>query len=176
MSGGTGSGSGVGPGSDWGSGTGGTKKQFFNGLRKNMENKGWKPLSIPGFDWAAIEMAHFDLDSIFAAFDADATDILEGAHLKLSRWADGREENMPQTRIALAVFDSATQEQVEFITKELQKGTRMEVQSMTGVIDLKTGQLFEPQEGSGPGRKRIRFNKAAFDQLRKVVEVLALSY
>jgi len=58
---------------------------------------------------------------------------------------------MPETRIALAVFESATQDQVEFITKKLQAGTRMGLQSMTGVIDLKSGHTFEPQQGSGAG-------------------------
>jgi hypothetical protein len=154
-------------------GTGGTKLQFFNGLRKHMEKKGWKTLSVPGFGWAALETAHFDLDSLFAAFDADATDNLEGAHLKLSRWADSLGKNVPQTRIALAVFDSVTQEQVGFITKELQQGNRMGVQSMTAVVDLKTGRLFEPQEGSGAGHERIRINQPVFDQLKEIIEVLA---
>jgi len=165
-----------GDGSGSGSGTGGAKAQFFRALHKNMENKGWKTVSVPGFNWAATETAHFDLDSLFAAFDADTTEMLEGAHLKLSRWADGYGEKMPKTRIALAVLDRATREQVEFITKELQKGTRMGEQSMTGVIDLKTGHLFEPQEGSGAGFQRIRINKPVFGQLREVVEVLAAGY
>ena len=165
---------GPGDASDWG--TGGAKYHFFKALRKNMEKKAWKTVSVPGFDWAAIETKHFDLDSLVAAFDADGTEMLEGAHVRLSRWADGRDETMPQARIAVAVFDRVSREQVEFITKELQKGTRMGKQSMTGVIDLKTGQLFEPQEGSGPGYKRIRINKPVFAQLRAVVEVLAASY
>jgi tRNA A37 threonylcarbamoyladenosine biosynthesis protein TsaE len=160
-------------GSSPNTGTGGTKSQFFNGLRKHMEKKGWKTLSVPGFEWAAMETAHFDLDSLFAAFDADATDNLEGAHLKLSHWADSQKEKVPQTRIALAVFDSGTQDQIEFITKKLQEGTRMGAQSMTAVVDLKTGRLFEPQEGSGSGHERIRFNKPVFDELKAVVEVLA---
>lgn len=154
-------------------GTGGTKVQFFNGLRKQMEKNGWKTLSVPGFVWAALETAHFDLDSLFAAFDADATDNLEGAHLKLSRWADSQGGKVPQTRIALAVFDSVTQAQAESITKSLQQGNRMGVQSMTAVVDLRTGRLFEPQEGSGAGHERIRINQPVFDQLKKVVEVLA---
>jgi hypothetical protein len=154
-------------------GTGGTKLQFFNGLRKHMEKKGWETLSVPGFGWAALETAHFDLDSLFAAFDADATDNLEGAHSKLSRWADSLGKKVPQTRIALAVFDSVTQEQVEFITKELQQGNRMGVQSMTAVVDLKAGRLFEPQEGSGAGHERIRINQPVFDQLKEIIKVLA---
>src|SRR5262245_33503088 len=103
---GTGSGSGSGTGGTGSPGTGGAKSQFFNGLRKNMENRGWKTVFVPGFEWAAVETAHYDIDSLFGAFDADATDILEGAHVKLSRWADGREPKMPETRIALAVFES----------------------------------------------------------------------
>ena len=154
-------------------GTGGTKLQFFKGLHKHMEKKGWKTLSVPGFDWAAMETEHYDLDSLFAAFDADATDNLEGAHLKLSRWADSQKEKMPPARIALAVFDSVTQDQIEFITKKLQEGTRMGTQSMTAVIDLKTGRLFEPQKVSGSGHKQIRFNRPVLDQLKAVVEVLA---
>jgi hypothetical protein len=172
----TGSGSGSGTGSGSGSGTGGSKSHFFNALRKNMEKNGWKTQFVPGFDWAATETAHYDIDTLFAAFDADSTDILEGAHVKLSHWADGRDPKMPETRIALAVFASATQDQVEFITKELQAGTRMGVQSMTGVIDLKTGRTFEPQEGSGAGFQRIRFNRSVFEQLRAVVSVLAAGY
>src|SRR5690349_225274 len=135
---------GTGPWSGTGSpntGTGGTKVQFFNGLRKQMEKRGWKTLSVPGFDWAALETDHFDLDSLFAAFDADVTGNLEGAHLKLSRWADGQGEKVPQTRIAIAVFDRVIPDQVEFITKKLQQGDRMGVQSMTAVVDLKTGRL-----------------------------------
>lgn len=154
-------------------GTGGTKVQFFNGLRKQMEKNGWKTLSVPGFDWAALETAHFDLDSLFAAFDADATDNLEGAHLRLSRWADSQGGKMPPTRIALAVFDSVTQDQVEYITKTLQQGNRMGVQSMTAVIDLKTGRLFEPQQVGSVGATQIRINKPVFNQLKEVVEVLA---
>lgn len=158
-------------------GTGGTKVLFFNGLRKHMEKQGWKTLAVPGFEWAAMETAHYDIDTLFAAFDADATDNnLEGAHLKLSRWADSQNGKMPQTRIALAVFDSVTQDQVEYITTKLQQGTRMGVQSMTAVVDLKAGRLFEPQEGSGSGHERIRFNQPVFDQLKAVVEVLAASY
>jgi hypothetical protein len=172
----SGSGYGSGTGSSSGSGTGGAKLQFFQALRKNMERKGWRTVAVPGFDWAAIETAHYDLDSLFAAFDADTTDMLEGAHLMLSRWADTRAEKMPDTRIALAVFDSATPKQVEFITKELQEGTRMGKQSMTGVIDLKNGQVYEPQEGSGPGAARIRINKPVFAQLREVIQVLAAGY
>jgi hypothetical protein len=141
-----------------------------------MENKGWKTVPVPAFDWAATETAHFDIDSLFAAFDADGTDILEGAHIKLSHWADGHGPNMPVTRIALAVFDCAMQDQVEFITKKLQAGTRMGVQSMTGVIDLKTGHTFEPQEVGSTGHDSIRINKPVFDQLRSVVKVLAAGY
>lgn len=172
----TGTGSGSGTGGSSGSGTGGAKAHFFNALRKNMENKGWKTVFVPGFDWAAIETEHYDIPTLFAAFDADATDILEGAHIKLSRWADGRDPKMPETRIALAVYRNAPQEQIEFITKQLQAGSRMGVQSMTGVVDLKTGQTFEPQEGSGAGYQRIRFNRPVFDQLRAIISVLAAGY
>jgi hypothetical protein len=157
-------------------GTGGTKNQFFNGLRKQMEKQGWKTVSVSGFDWAALETAHYDIDTLFAAFDADPGDNLEGAHLKLSRWADSQGQRMPQTRIALAVFDSVSREQVEYITTKLQQGTRMGVQSMTAVVDLKAGRLYEPQEGSGAGNERIRVNKPVFDQLKAVVEVLAAGY
>lgn len=173
----TNSGSGGSTGSGSSSGTGGAKAQFLRSLGKNMEKKGWKTYSVPGFDWAATETEHFDDDSLFAAFDADThADMLEGAHVKLSRWADTCGEKMPQTRIAVAVFDKATRDQVEFITKELQKGTRMGKQSMTAVVDLTTGRTFEPVEGSGPGYQRIRLNKLVFEQLRKVVEVLAAGY
>ena len=141
-----------------------------------MGEKGWKTLSVPGFAWAAVESAHYDIDMLFAAFDADATDMLEDAHVKLSHWADRFEPKMPETRIAIAVFDYATQEQVAYITRELQAGTRMGVQSMTAVIDLRTGNTFEPQEGSGAGYQRIRINKPVFDQLRSVVSVLAKAY
>lgn len=158
------------------SGTGGAKAQFFKALGKNMENRGWKTLSVPGFDWAAVETGHYDIDSLFAAFDADAKDILEGAHVKLSRWADGRESKMPEVRMAIAVFDKVTRDQIEFITKKLQAGTRMGIQSMTAVVDLKTGHTYEPQEGGGDGNERIRFNKVVFDQLRSVVSVLAAGY
>jgi hypothetical protein len=141
-----------------------------------MEKKGWKTISTPGFDWAAIETEHFDLDSIFAAFDADSTEMLEGAHLKLSHWADSQNIEMPSTRIALAVFDRVTNKQIEYITNELQSGSRMGKQSMTGVVDLEKGLLFEPQEGSGAGYNRIRINKPVFAQLRAVVEVLATGF
>lgn len=154
-------------------GTGGAKLQFFNGLRKHMEKKGWKTLSVPGFDWAATETAHFDLDSLFAAFDADATDNLEGAHLELSRWADSQGEKVPPTRIAVAVFNSVTQNQAELITKKLQQGNRRGVQSMTAVVDLKTGRLFEPQQGGGVGAERIRINQPVFNHLKEIVAVLA---
>jgi hypothetical protein len=50
------------------------------------------------------------------------------------------------------------------------------VQSMTGVIDLKACQIFEPQEGGGAGYERIRFNRPVFEQLREVVKVLAAGY
>ena len=128
------------------------KDAFFKALGKHMAKKGWRTVSIPGFDWAAIESAHFDIDTLFAAFDADSTDILEGAHLKLSRWADA--QKMPETRIAIAVFDNVPAQQAEYITKELQKGNRMGIQSMTAVVDLKTGRLFEPQEVGGVGAHR----------------------
>jgi hypothetical protein len=164
-------------GSSRSSGTGGAKAQFFKSLGKNMEKKGWKTVLVPGFDWAATETAHFDIDSLFAAFDADThSEMLEGAHLKLSRWADTCGAKMPQTRIVLAVFDKATRDQVEFITKELQAGTRMGKQSMTAVVDLTTGRMFEPQEGSGPGYKRIKINKPIFSELQEVVEALAAGY
>lgn len=55
----TGSGSGSGTGSGSGSGTGGAKAHFFHALRKNMENKGWKTVFAPGFNWAAIETEHY---------------------------------------------------------------------------------------------------------------------
>ncbi len=158
-------------------GTGGTKVQFFNGLRKHMEKQGWKTQIVPGFEWAAMETAHYDIDTLFAAFDADDRgNLVEGAHLKLSRWADSQKEKVPQTRIALAVFESVPRDQVEYITTKLQQGTRMGAQSMTAVVDLKAGRLFEPQEGSGSGHERIRFNKPVFDQLKAVVEVLAAGY
>lgn len=96
--------------------------------------------------------------------------------MKLSHWADGREPKMPETRIALAVYWRAPQEQIEFITKELQAGNRMGVQSMTAVVNLKTGQTFEPQEGSGAGYQRIRFNRPVLDQLRAIISVLAAAY
>ena len=54
---------------DWNSGTGGFKAQFFRGLGRNLEKKGWKPVSVPGFDWAAIETEHFDMDTLFAVAD-----------------------------------------------------------------------------------------------------------
>lgn len=174
--------------SDWGTGpygtgpsggtggTGGAKANFFAALRANMEKKGWRTITVPGFAWAAVESAHYDIDTIFAAFDADSTDMLEGAHLKLSHWADSQKERLPETRIAVAVFDSTTPDQVEYITRELQKGTRMGVQSMTGVIDLRARRIFEPQEGEGPGNQRIRFPKPVFDQLKAVVEILAAGY
>ncbi|HVR95970.1 MAG TPA: hypothetical protein VMW27_05105 [Thermoanaerobaculia bacterium] len=157
-------------------GTGGTKVQFFNGLRKSMEKQGWKTVSVPGFEWAAMETAHYDIDTLFAAFDADHGDNLEGAHLKLSRWADSQQGKAPQTRIVLAVFDNVSENQVEYITTKLQQGTRMGIQSMTAVVDLKAGRLFEPQEGSGAGYERIRFNKPVFDQLKAVAETLAAGY
>jgi len=47
----------------------------------------------------------------------NSTDILEGAHIKLSHWADGRDPQMPETRMLSRFFESATQDQVEFITK-----------------------------------------------------------
>jgi hypothetical protein len=169
----TGSGWGGGSGSGTGSGTGGTKTRFFDALRRNMEQKGWQTVWVPGFAWAAVESAHYDIDTLFAAFDADATDMLEGAHAKLSHWADGHEPKMPETRIAIAVFDTATQGEVEFITKQLQAGNRMGIQSLTAVIDLRTGHTFEPQEGSGAGYERIRINQPVFEQLRTVVSVLA---
>jgi hypothetical protein len=52
----------------------------------------------------------------------------------------------------------------------------MGVQSMTGVIDLKSGRAFEPQQGSGAGFQRIRLNQPVFEQLRAVVSVLAAAY
>ncbi len=157
-------------------GTGGAKGQFFKALAKSMEGKGWKTLAVTGFDWAALETGHYDIDTLFAAFDADFnSSILEGAHAKLSHWADGR-KSMPETRIAIAVFDKATRDQIEYITTKLQAGTRMGAQSLTAVIDLKTKQTFEPQEGSGAGYQRIRINKVVFDQLRSVVKVLAAGY
>ncbi|HZM91451.1 MAG TPA: hypothetical protein VFF31_33320 [Blastocatellia bacterium] len=157
-------------------GTGKVKDAFFKALGKHMAKKGWRTVSIPGFDWAAIESAHFDIDSLVAAFDADYTDILEGAHLKLSRWADGGAEKMPETRIAIAVFDNVSAQQAEYITKELQKGNRMGIQSMTAVVNLKTGRLFEPQEVGGVGAHRIRINKPVFDELKAVVQILAATY
>jgi hypothetical protein len=174
-SGGTGSPNTGGTGSP-NTGTGGTKAQFFSGLRELMEKKGWKTLSVPGFDWAAMETAHFDIDTLFAAFDADEGDNLESAHLKLSRWADSQGAKVPQARIALAVFASAPSDQIEYITTKLQHGTRMGAQSMTAVVDLKARRLFEPQEGSGSGHERIRINKPVFDQLKAIVEVLAAGY
>jgi hypothetical protein len=154
---------------DWNDGTGGAKAQFFRGLGRNMENKGWKPVYVPGFDWAAIETEHFDIDTLFAAFDADAKQSVEGAHLRLSRWADSQDAKMPDTRLALAVYDRARPEDIEFITRKLQEGSRMGKQSMTGVIDLATGAVHEPEEGSGAGYKKIRINKPVFDQLRSIV-------
>ena len=83
---------------------------------------------------------------------------------------------MPETRIAIAVFDNASAQQAEYITKELQKGSRMGIQSMTAVVDLKTGRLFEPQEAGGVGAHRIRINKPVFDELKAVVQILAAAY
>ena len=157
-------------------GTGGDKNNFFHALRRNMEKKGWKTVFVPDFDWAAIETAHYDMNMIVAAFDADAKIMLEGAHLKLSHWADDQQMKIPETRIAIAVFNYIDKDKAEYITRELQKGSRMGKQSMTAVIDLSTGQMYEPQEGSGPGYKIIRFNKPVMQQLKEVVNILAAGY
>lgn len=154
------------------SGTGGQVEDFLNRLSNNMKKRGWNTVNAPGFGWSAVETEHHDLDTLYGAFDADETDMFEGAHLKLSRWAD-TQGDMPKCRMAIAVFRRATKDQVVFATEKLQQGNRMGIQSMTAVIDLHTGQLFAPVEVGSVGAVRIRFNKPPLDELAGVVSVLA---
>ena len=149
---GSGSSSSGSSGSGTGSGTGGLKSAFFRAVQANMEKRGWRSVDVPGFGWAAVETEHFDLDSQFAMFDADAAENLEGAHRRLSRWADEQGgAGIPQTRVAVAVFDNASRKDVDYITRGLLRGASMNDGDAAKVIDGESGVLGDLRRTLGAG-------------------------
>jgi hypothetical protein len=60
----------------------------------------------------------------------------------LDRWA--QERGVARSRLLVAVYPKASRREIDRVTKELQRGTRMLPQAMGGVIHIQGGEFYRP--------------------------------
>lgn len=154
-----------------GGSTGGTKDWFFDALGNAMRDRtGWHDDEVEGFHWASVN--NKNLTYVYAAFDADASTSLDDMHLRLG--TSTRARGLPIRSMAIAVFDSVDDVEVQRITATLQTGDRgNHPQTMTAVVNLSTGHVAEPQRGKGGPSRTIQIDPTSWSHLARTLADIA---
>ena len=127
---------GSGHSSSSGTGSSISLQDFWLPLRNAIEAKGWVLLSNTDFALAAKKS-----DWVVGMIDGTVSDV-DSSFDHLDRWA--QERGVARSRLLVAVYPKASRREIDRVTKELQRGTRMLPQAMGGVIHIQGGEFYRP--------------------------------